>query len=79
MLKPISSEKAVKMIDIDNTLLFQTDRNRKRDAIKKEVESIFKVKVLKVRTLIHDNKKFAFVRLKKEYPAIDVATKLGLI
>ena len=79
MLKPITSEKAVKLIDIENTLLFQTDRRETRDKIAKEVESIFGVKVAKVRTLIRQNKKYAYVKLVKENPAIDVATKLGMI
>ena len=47
--------------------------------IAKEVSSIFKVKVAKVRTLTRGNKKYAYVKLSKEDPAIDVATKLGMI
>ncbi|MBU0907580.1 MAG: 50S ribosomal protein L23 [Nanoarchaeota archaeon] len=79
ILKPITSEKAVKMIDLDNTLLFQLEKRESKDEIKKEVERMFKVKVEKVRTFIQNNKKFAYVKLKKENPAIDVATKLGMI
>ena len=79
ILKPISSEKAVKMIDLDNTLLFGVEKNVTKEEIKKEVETIFKVKVHSVRTLIKDNKKRAYVKLKKENPAIDIATKLGMI
>lgn len=78
-LKPITSEKAVKMIEAENTLLFLTDRIASKDEIKKEIESIFNVKILKVRTHIRQNKKYAYVTLKKENPAIDVATKLGII
>lgn len=78
-LKPITSEKAVKMVEIDNTLLFETDRIATKKEIKKEIESIFNVKILKVRTHIRQNKKYAYVTLKKENPAIDVATKLGMI
>ena len=79
MLKPVTSEKAVKMIDVDNTLLFETERRATKTEIKAEVESIFKVKVEKVRTLIQNNRKFAYVKLNKANPAIDVATKLGMI
>jgi len=79
ILKPVTSEKAVKLIDLDNTLLFQVERKFKKEQIKKEVESVFKVKVEKVRTLLRNNKKWAYVRLKKENPAIDIATKLGMI
>ena len=79
ILKPITSEKAVKMVDIDNTLLFKTDKHFSRTQIKDEVEKTFNVKVETVRTLIRANKKFAYVKLRKENPAIDVATKLGMI
>lgn len=79
ILKPVTSEKAVKLIDLDNTLMFQLERKYNRVQIKKEVESVFNVKVEKVRTLLRLNKKIAYVKLKKENPAIDIATKLGMI
>ena len=79
ILKPLSTEKAVKMIDLENTLLFQVGRNNSKDEIKKEFEKMFNVKVDKVRTHIVNNKKTAHIKLKKEFPAIDVATKLGMI
>lgn len=79
MLKPITSEKAVKMLDIENTLLFETERRATKDEIKKEVESVFSVKVDKVRTSSKGNRKYAFVRLNKANLAADVATKLGMI
>ena len=79
ILKPVTSEKAVKLIDLDNTLLFEVDRRESKDNIKEEVEKIFNVKVEKVRTLTRQNKKFAYVKFAKENPAIDIATKLGMI
>nr|AQS29551.1 hypothetical protein [uncultured archaeon]AQS33480.1 hypothetical protein [uncultured archaeon] len=79
ILKPITSEKAVKLIDVDNTLLFGVDRRADKNQIKSEVESVFNVKVSAVRTLIQKNQKFAYVKLAKENPAIDIATKLGMI
>jgi large subunit ribosomal protein L23 len=79
ILKPISSEKAVKMIELDNTLLFEVPRIAKRDEVKTEFEKLFSVKVADVRTHIKINKKYAYIRLKKESPAIDIATKLGMI
>lgn len=79
ILKPVTSEKAVKMIEIDNTLLFKTDRKTTRTQIKKEVEKMFSVQVEKVRTLLRSNHKYAYVRLAQKNPAIDIATKLGMI
>jgi len=78
-LKPITTEKAVKLIDTENTLLFETERKATKTDIKKEIEGLFNVKVENIRTLIKRNKKFAYVRLKKANPAIDVATKLSMI
>lgn len=79
ILKPVTSEKAVKLIDTENTLLFRTERKTPRDEIKEQFEKIFNVKVEKVRTFIRDNQKFAYIKLKKENPAIDIATKLGMM
>ena len=79
ILKPITSEKAVKMIDLENTILFEAPRTARKEEIKKEVEALFNVKVEKIRTLIRANKKLAFVRLNKLNPASDLASKLGMI
>jgi len=79
MIKPITTEKAVKLIELENTLIFQTDRKARKEEIKKEVEEMFSVKVDKVRVLIRGNHKNAYVRLNKKNPAIDVATKIGMI
>ena len=79
ILKPITSEKAVKMIDLENVLIFEMPRLAKKKDFKNEVEKTFNVKVNGVRTLIKHNKKFAYVKLSKENLAIDVATKLGMI
>jgi len=78
-LKPIVTEKAVMMIEIGNVLTFSAEKGAGKEDIKKEVEELFKVKVAGVRTLIKGNKKYAYVKLKKEFAAIDVATKLGVM
>jgi len=79
ILKPITTEKAVKMIDLENTLLFKTERRATKEEIKKEFEKLFSAKVEKVRTSIRQNQKIVFIKLKKENPAIDIASKLGII
>ena len=76
---PVTSEKAVKLIELDNTLIFKVDLRKSKDEIKDEFEKIFSVKVEKERTLIRQNKKFAYIKLIKSNPAIDIATKLGMI
>jgi len=79
LLKPVTSEKAVKIIELDNTLLFETERRASKISIKNEVEKMFNVKVSKVRTHVQGNAKYAYVRLNKSNPAIDLANKLGVI
>ena len=79
MMKPITTEKVIKMLEIENKLVFEVDRKMKKEEIKKEFEEMFKVKVKEIRTLLRKNKKTAYIRLAKENPAIDVATKLGMI
>jgi len=78
-MKAIVTEKAVMRIELENVLTFMINKNETKETIKKEVEEMFGVKVAKTRTLIRENKKYAYIKLKKEFPAIDVATKLGLI
>ncbi len=78
-LKPIVTEKAVMMIEAQNVLTFETDKNKTKTKIKKEIEELFEVKIEKIRTLIKGNKKYVYAKLKKEFPAIDMATKLGLM
>ena len=79
MLRPIVTEKAVMMIEAQNVLTFETDRTKTKVQIKKEIEDLFGIKAEKIRTLVKGNKKYAYIKLKKEFPAIDVATKLGLM
>ena len=74
-----TTEKIVKQIEVDNILVFQVDRAITKPEIKEEVEKLFDVKVDSVRTYTHRNKKNVYVRLNKEFPAIDVATKLGIM
>jgi large subunit ribosomal protein L23 len=79
LLKPVTTEKAVRMIDVDNILLFEVERRAKKTEIKKEVADTFNIKIDGVRTLIRGNKKYVYVKLNKSNLAIDVATKLGMI
>ncbi len=59
-IKPLVTEKAVMLIERENVLTFRTEKAATKTEIKKEIESLFSVKVEKVRTLIKDNKKFVY-------------------
>ena len=78
-MKPIITEKAVRLIELRNVLTFELDKAMTKVDIKKEFEEIFNVKVEKITTMIKRNKKYAYIKLKKQFPAIDVATRLGII
>ena len=79
MIKVIVSEKAVRLIELNNTLIFEVDKRKSKGEIKKEIEENFKVKVDDVNTLIRKNKKYVYAKINPKNPAIDVATKLGMI
>jgi len=78
-MKPLTTEKAVMKIEAENILTFIVDARKTKDEIKKEIEETFDVKIEKIRTLIKRNKKYAYVKLKKDFLAIDLATKLGMM
>ena len=78
-MKPLMTEKAVMMIERDNVITFVVPMIRSKQEIKQEVEHLFDVKIEKIRTLIKNNKKYAYIKLKGDTLAIDIATKLGLM
>ncbi len=77
---PLSTEKSLRLMESANKLIFIVDKDATKNDIATEIEKLFKVKVVKVNTLInHDGKKRAYVKLSDETPAIDIATQLGLM
>ena len=74
-----TTEKIVRQIEVDNVLVFVVDRSVNKKEIKREVENLFEIKVDRIRTHTLKNKKLAYVKLKMDFPAVDVATKLGVI
>lgn len=78
-LKPVTTEKAVMKIESENVLTFLTDKRKNKREIKKEIEELFEIKIDKIRTIIKGNNKIAYVKLKKGFVALDVATKLGIM
>jgi len=80
IIRPVHSEKALTLIDKNNTLVFIVDRTANKTLIKEAVERLFNVKVVKVNTVITPRgEKKAYVKLASEYKASDVATQLGLL
>jgi len=52
MLKPVVSEKTYGLIENSNCYLFQGDLSYTKDKVKAEVEEMFKVKVVSVKSLV---------------------------
>ncbi|WP_048149480.1 50S ribosomal protein L23 [Palaeococcus ferrophilus] len=79
IVRPVVTEKAVSMIETENKLTFIVDRRATKSDIKRAVEEIYGVKVEKVNTLITARgEKKAYVKLKPEYSAGEIAAKIGL-
>lgn len=76
---PLPTEKSIRLMEAENKLIFVVDKNANKNEIKEAIEDMFKVKVIKINTYIHSGEKRAFVKFSSETPAIDVATKLGII
>jgi len=79
LIQPLTTEKAIRAIEAENKIAFVVARDATKAEISKEIVKKFKVKVLSVNSLIRNNKKIAVITLRPETPAIDVATKLGMI
>lgn len=77
---PLNTEKAIRLMERENKLLFRVALTAQKPTIKKAIERLFNVKVTKVNTYTTPGgEKRAYVKLSREHPAMDVMTKLGLI
>ena len=80
ILYPITNEKAIGLIEFQNTITFAVQTSATKPEIKKDVETLFEVKVAAVNTLIKPTGvKIAYVKLKEGYKADDVAAKLKIV
>lgn len=76
---PLSSEKIVRIMEAENKIVFCVDRRATKKEIAQEFEKQFKFKPIQINTKIKGNKKIAYIKLKADNSARDVATKLGLM
>jgi large subunit ribosomal protein L23 len=76
----LNTEKGIRHMEGANKLTFVVDRKDSKLDIKKAIEEQFKVKVTKINTIIDlQGTKKAIVTFAPENPAIDVATKIGMM
>ena len=77
--RPLITEKTFDLIERENKLVFIVDRLINKSQIKRAIEKIHKVKVIKVNTLITARgEKKAFVKLHPDNSAQDIAIDLGV-
>jgi len=77
---PLMTEAASLMVEKDNKLIFIVNLKAGKSDVKRAVEQLYEVKVDKITMLTTpQGEKKAFVKLKPEYRASDVAIKLGIL
>jgi len=73
------TQDAVSLIEKQNSLVFIVDPRADKGQIKHAIETLYDVGVEKVNTLITPlGEKKAFVKLKPEFKASELAVKLGI-
>jgi len=77
--KPLVTEKTFDLIEKENKLVFIVDRKANKNQIKRAIEKLHNVKVIKINTMITPKgEKKAFIKLHPEYSAQDIAIDLGI-
>jgi len=77
---PHMTEKSVGLIEKENKIVFIVDRKADKKQIKEAFEKTFEVKVDKINTEItFQGEKKAYIKLKPNFKARDVAVKLGMV
>jgi len=77
--RPLITEKTFDLIERENKLVFVVDRKANKSQIKRAIEKIHNVKVLKINTLITSRgEKKAFIKLHPDNSAQDIAIDLGV-
>lgn len=75
----VITQDSVPLIEKENKITFIVDARATKGDIKKAVEELYNVKVVKVNTLITPlGEKKAYVKLSSETPASELAIKLGI-
>lgn len=77
---PLSTEKSIRQIEFDNKLTFVIHPRSTKGDVKRAVEELFKVKVVKVNIQnSFQGQKRAYVKLSAADFASDISADLGLI
>jgi large subunit ribosomal protein L23 len=79
LLHPVGTEKAIRLLD-QNKVVFIVDRRVNKHDIRDAFEAMFKVRVERINTEItRKGVKKAYIKLRPDHSAVEVATNLGLL
>jgi large subunit ribosomal protein L23Ae len=77
---PLTTESSMKLIEDSNTLVFIVDIKANKRQIKAAVKELHNIDCEKINTLITPKGlKKSYVKLTKDYDALDVANRIGVI
>jgi large subunit ribosomal protein L23 len=80
ILYPLMTERSVYMIENENKLIFIVSMKANKHDVSQAVQDLYGVEAESVNTLIsRKNTKKAFVKLKDEFDASDLAIRLGIL
>ena len=80
IIRPVTSEKAVRLMESQNVLTLIVSDKANKPKIKKAVQDLFKVTVTSINVLnTPKNEKKAYVTLGAEDNALDIGADLGVI
>ena len=76
----VMTEKAVRMVEAQNKLVFVVDKKFDKQQIKQAATAAFNAEILKVNTVLDQRgRKKAYIRFAKPGQAGDIAIRLGII
>ncbi|MFQ6135819.1 MAG: 50S ribosomal protein L23 [Candidatus Hydrothermarchaeales archaeon] len=79
IVRPEITEKAMKLIEFENKLVFVVTKGSTKRDVKRAVEQLYEVKVESVNTLVTPKGlKKAYVKFKPEFRAEEIATRIGI-
>eukprot|EP00761_Pharyngomonas_kirbyi_P008380 gb/GECH01008391.1/.p1 GENE.gb/GECH01008391.1/~~gb/GECH01008391.1/.p1 ORF type:complete len:145 (+),score=7.73 gb/GECH01008391.1/:1-435(+) len=77
---PLTTEKAMKNIETNNTLVFMCDIKSNKKTIASAIHKLYNVRATRVNTLVSpEGNKKAYIKLTPDSDALDVANKIGII
>ena len=77
---PLTTESSMKLIEDGNTLVFIVDIKANKRQIKAAIKELYNIECEKVNTLITPKGlKKSYLKLTKDFDALDVANRIGII